>query len=219
MFGAFVGKSDATGSTTGGSSGGGGGGGTPAPTPPTVTPITTPGAGGDDTVDTTDCVKYTVVSGDSLSAIAKRYDVGLWQDIYELNRAVIGSNPDALTPGMQLEIPGCTAQTVPHPQCTATTCKNEGTCEPQADNAFKCWCYAGWGGSTCETNIDECASNPCNAGYRCVDGINGYTCQGCANPDACPNVTSGATKGAALSAAAVMSLAAVAVAMGGVGLA
>ena len=26
------------------------------------------------------------------------------------------------------------------------------------------------------SDIDECASNPCDNGAVCVDGINGYTC-------------------------------------------
>ena len=28
----------------------------------------------------------------------------------------------------------------------------------------------------CATNIDECASSPCQNGGKCVDGINGYVC-------------------------------------------
>ena len=31
------------------------------------------------------------------------------------------------------------------------------------------------------TDINECASSPCKNGGRCVDGINGYTCN-CASP-------------------------------------
>ncbi len=29
----------------------------------------------------------------------------------------------------------------------------------------------------CHADINECASNPCRNGARCIDGINGYTCQ------------------------------------------
>jgi nucleoid-associated protein YgaU len=50
---------------------------------------------------------YTVVSGDSLSKIAKRLlgDAGEWRRIYDANREVIGSNPDLIKPGQKLEIP------------------------------------------------------------------------------------------------------------------
>lgn len=34
----------------------------------------------------------------------------------------------------------------------------------------------GFRGKTCNINIDECASNPCNQRGQCIDGINSYTC-------------------------------------------
>ena len=49
---------------------------------------------------------YTVKSGDSLSAIAKREygDAGAWRQIFEANRDII-SNPDLIQPGQELKIP------------------------------------------------------------------------------------------------------------------
>jgi uncharacterized protein YidB (DUF937 family) len=49
---------------------------------------------------------YTVVAGDSLSKIAKRYygDAGQWRRIFEANRDQI-SNPDLIHPGQKLKIP------------------------------------------------------------------------------------------------------------------
>jgi nucleoid-associated protein YgaU len=49
---------------------------------------------------------YTVVSGDSLSRIAKREygDANKWRVIYEANRDRI-SNPDLIHPGQTLTIP------------------------------------------------------------------------------------------------------------------
>ncbi len=49
---------------------------------------------------------YTVVSGDSLSRIAKHHygDAGKWHAIYEANRDKI-SNPDLIHPGQVLTIP------------------------------------------------------------------------------------------------------------------
>ena len=50
---------------------------------------------------------YTVVAGDSLSKIAKRYygDANQWRRIHEANRDQI-SNPDLIHPGQRLKIPG-----------------------------------------------------------------------------------------------------------------
>ena len=49
---------------------------------------------------------YTVVSGDSLSKIAKREygDAQQWRKIYDANRDQI-SNPDLIHPGQVLKIP------------------------------------------------------------------------------------------------------------------
>ncbi len=51
--------------------------------------------------------KHVVVSGDTLSGIAKKYynDTGKYLKIYEANKAVIGDNPDLIKPGMELVIP------------------------------------------------------------------------------------------------------------------
>jgi nucleoid-associated protein YgaU len=50
---------------------------------------------------------YTVVAGDSLSKIAKRYygDASQWRRIHEANRDQI-TNPDLIHPGQRLKIPG-----------------------------------------------------------------------------------------------------------------
>lgn len=50
---------------------------------------------------------YVVRAGDNLSAIARRTmgDGLAWPRIYELNRSVIGPNPQALRAGMELRIP------------------------------------------------------------------------------------------------------------------
>jgi len=49
---------------------------------------------------------YTVVTGDSLSKIAKRYygDANQWQKIFDANRDQI-KNPDLIRPGQKLKIP------------------------------------------------------------------------------------------------------------------
>ncbi|MEF3302392.1 LysM peptidoglycan-binding domain-containing protein [Paenibacillus sp. GYB003] len=50
---------------------------------------------------------YTVRSGDTLWAIAKlNFGSGSrWRDIYDLNAAVIGPNPDLISPGQELVMP------------------------------------------------------------------------------------------------------------------
>ncbi len=50
--------------------------------------------------------RYTVVAGDSLSKIAKRYygDATQWKRIFEANRDQI-QNPDLIQPGWKLVIP------------------------------------------------------------------------------------------------------------------
>ena len=50
---------------------------------------------------------YTVDSGDNLSAIAKQElgDANRWREIYDLNKDVIGDNPDLIQPGMELKLP------------------------------------------------------------------------------------------------------------------
>jgi nucleoid-associated protein YgaU len=50
---------------------------------------------------------YLVEEGDTLSIIA-RYELGdgdRWREIYQLNRAVLGDDPNHLRPGMRLVLP------------------------------------------------------------------------------------------------------------------
>jgi len=47
---------------------------------------------------------YTVEKGDNLHKIARLYSVK-WQDIYKLNKAIIGDDPNFIKPGMKLKIP------------------------------------------------------------------------------------------------------------------
>ncbi|MFZ4454340.1 LysM peptidoglycan-binding domain-containing protein [Salibacterium aidingense] len=51
---------------------------------------------------------YDVKRGDTLWDIAnhKLGDGGRWQELYEANEDVIGKDPDAIQPGMTLELPG-----------------------------------------------------------------------------------------------------------------
>jgi hypothetical protein len=69
----------------------------PKPTPAPKTPApSTPAPTGQ---------KYTVVKGDTLWIIARKFGFTHWSPIYAANRAVIGSNPDQIKPGQVLVIP------------------------------------------------------------------------------------------------------------------
>lgn len=56
------------------------------------------------TGDTGKYMYHTVQRGDCLSAIGARYQV-VWTVIYNINRNVIGANPDLLQIGTVLKIP------------------------------------------------------------------------------------------------------------------
>uniref|UniRef100_G1N252 Uncharacterized protein n=1 Tax=Meleagris gallopavo TaxID=9103 RepID=G1N252_MELGA len=58
--------------------------------------------------------------------------------------------------------------------CSSEPCMHEGTCE-DLYTSYRCMCPPGWAGTHCETNIDECSSNPCIHG-NCTDGISSYEC-------------------------------------------
>ncbi|WP_310393873.1 LysM peptidoglycan-binding domain-containing protein [Hymenobacter sp.] len=76
-----------------------------------VEPATKPAAGATDFFGAgnpaTAGDSYTVVSGDSLSKIAKNHygDAAKWPQIYEANKALIGNNPDHIEVGQVLTLP------------------------------------------------------------------------------------------------------------------
>ena len=56
---------------------------------------------------TTETKMHTVEQGESLSAIAEQ-ELGSqdrWKEIYELNKDVIGDDPDLIRPGTELQLP------------------------------------------------------------------------------------------------------------------
>uniref|UniRef100_A0A8C5H0Y5 Crumbs cell polarity complex component 2 n=1 Tax=Gouania willdenowi TaxID=441366 RepID=A0A8C5H0Y5_GOUWI len=60
------------------------------------------------------------------------------------------------------------------PVCAHDPCLNGATCE-DLFNAFRCVCDLGWEGKLCETDTDDCASQPCLHG-TCRDFLAGFEC-------------------------------------------
>lgn len=61
------------------------------------------------------------------------------------------------------------------PVCNSDPCLNGATCE-DLFNKFSCVCDLGWEGEQCETDTDECASQPCVHG-SCKDYLAGFECR------------------------------------------
>ncbi|XP_063971397.1 fibrillin-2-like isoform X3 [Lytechinus pictus] len=55
--------------------------------------------------------------------------------------------------------------------CGTISCQNGGTCTTPE----QCDCVAGFNGTMCENNIDDCSPDPCLNGV-CVDGVNSFSC-------------------------------------------
>lgn len=60
------------------------------------------------------------------------------------------------------------------PVCDSQPCLNGAVCEDHF-NRFSCVCEPGWGGGRCETDLDDCASQPCVHG-SCRDFLAGFQC-------------------------------------------
>uniref|UniRef100_A0A6I8RF58 Slit homolog 1 protein n=1 Tax=Xenopus tropicalis TaxID=8364 RepID=A0A6I8RF58_XENTR len=80
--------------------------------------------------------------------------------------------------------------------CLSDPCKNQGTCQDDAVQYYKCVCPAGFKGKNCEISLNACSSNPCEnqglclskeegSGFMCTcaDGFEGPTCA--VNKDDC----------------------------------
>ncbi|MCA9581662.1 MAG: hypothetical protein KC416_07685 [Myxococcales bacterium] len=60
--------------------------------------------------------------------------------------------------------------------CSPNPCLNGGACAIGVGNTASCTCAAGYTGSLCQTEIDECMTlTPCANG-TCTDQVNGYLC-------------------------------------------
>ena len=60
--------------------------------------------------------------------------------------------------------------------CDSSPCANTGNCTSLGPFNYRCECAAGYTGSTCEVDIDECLMAVCPANSSCVDAVNSYMC-------------------------------------------
>ncbi|XP_050067896.1 protein crumbs isoform X4 [Anopheles maculipalpis] len=71
----------------------------------------------------------------------------------------------------------CETELSVHPLCEKNPCVNNGTCRvAPGTNNVECDCLKGFIGMRCEINWDDCKSNVCLNGGRCIDGVDAFTC-------------------------------------------
>ena len=64
--------------------------------------------------------------------------------------------------------------------CKDKDCSKHGKCSAASGGGYQCKCDAGYEGTNCEKNIDECSAPKkvtCSNNGKCVDGENKYTCK------------------------------------------
>lgn len=82
---------------------------------------------------------------------------------------------DALFSWVSLRSPHLTALSLAGID-VAHLCRNSGLCVDSGNTHF-CRCQAGYTGSYCEEQVDECSPNPCQNGATCTDYLGGYSCE------------------------------------------
>lgn len=81
---------------------------------------------------------YTVRSGDTLSGIAGQFGLS-WQDLYALNKGVIGSDPNLLHVGTVLKLSGSAPAPAPKPAASTYTVKSGDTLSGIASKYGTTW--------------------------------------------------------------------------------
>ncbi|KNC77787.1 hypothetical protein SARC_09761 [Sphaeroforma arctica JP610] len=70
---------------------------------------------------------------------------------------------------------GTYCDTVTYDPCEGNPCSFGGTCRASRFGSFSCTCVPGRLGTTCEIDVNECASNPC-VGGTCSNNHNTFRC-------------------------------------------
>lgn len=85
--------------------------------------------------------------------------------------------PPWLTPHLQPKASHLHPPPTSHADVNVThLCRNGGLCM-DAGNTHHCRCQAGYTGSYCEDQVDECSPSPCQNGATCTDYPGGYSCE------------------------------------------
>ncbi|XP_038670787.1 EGF-like repeat and discoidin I-like domain-containing protein 3 isoform X2 [Scyliorhinus canicula] len=79
-----------------------------------------------------------------------------------------------------------TRYSTPSGPCQPNPCQNDGLCElvsrrGDVFSEYTCRCPTGFQGIHCQTNVDDCSSEPCNNGGRCEDLDADFSCD-CPSP-------------------------------------
>lgn len=61
--------------------------------------------------------------------------------------------------------------------CEPNPCQHDGRCTDDRAGGYTCECLPGYGGTSCEINLDDCTPDPCLHGGTCIDGIDAFTCE------------------------------------------
>ncbi|XP_053732960.1 protein HEG [Synchiropus splendidus] len=61
--------------------------------------------------------------------------------------------------------------------CVSNPCRNGGMCLSYRGNEFTCRCQQAWTGPTCSQDVDECETDPCPVGSRCVNTRGSFSCE------------------------------------------
>ncbi|XP_067046784.1 uromodulin-like [Acropora muricata] len=97
------------------------------------------------------------------------------QETCQLNNSTAAEHPLHLKPKPNFIYRGI------QNSCSSMPCLNHGTCQSGFDHhGYRCFCTAGFTGTQCDKDIDECASgktNPCKNGGTCINVLGTFQCQ------------------------------------------
>ncbi|XP_051778405.1 slit homolog 1a isoform X1 [Erpetoichthys calabaricus] len=63
--------------------------------------------------------------------------------------------------------------------CLSNPCQNQGSCQSDFNEMYKCICLPGFKGKDCETTANACINNPCENGGSCLSNtgdVAGFSC-------------------------------------------